>query len=736
MSRQHPDEGSNRGAAQLPGRRLAFAFAAAAFLVRLLPFRSVFLEGRGAGVHFTDSDAYYHARRIVYDLAAFPDTLAFDAYLNFPVGAKAIWPQTFDWLIAAILWPFGFADDPGAVARVIVFIPPLLGAATVYALHRIATAHFEPLVAHLAAAVLVLLPAHYWYSQLGFVDHHAAVALCSTALLGMGLRVVRAADGGRVGRRDATGLGVLFAFNLLIWPGALLYLVLGLTVLLWTGVFSRDARTRSGLLDTVWLSCVVAWLGIAPWSLGNDWPQWGPYSAVVLSNFQPWFLAAVGFSSWLALRVDRRRPDAAPSSRVGLALAAAALVITMSFLAIPELASSVRDSSQWLGKGDAFQALVGESVPLFTLHGKFTTAIATSRLSWFVFVFPLAALSLAWRCRSDEGRSTTWAVLFWGMVLFGFTLAQKRFFNTFSVWMALAMALAAAEFSKQHFVPPQHRKLFGAAVCFVFMLPALGFYGGPLRMLGVEAVEANPRIDANRARRELVNWLREHTLETSGYLDANAAPEYGVLARWGEGHFITQGARRPAVMGNFGDDLGRDHFLLARSFFNASPERASEILDELKVRYVVIASAAESRPMARHLFRTDGARLGRYRFVHEIGGISGLQVPAYKVFEFVKGAVLEGRAAPRSLVKVELERTTREGRASVYEEVAETDPQGRYRVRVAHPTRAHPGGVATAERYRVSSAGEEVWVEVLPVAVRDGSVVVIPPFAPSPQAGD
>ncbi len=736
MTTQHQGGASSSGAAPPPGRRLAVAFAAAAFLIRLLPLRSVFLEGRGAGVHFTDSDAYYHVRRILYDLAAFPETLSFDAYLNFPAGAKAIWPQTFDWLIAAALWPFGFADNPSAVEHVIVFVPPLLGAATVYALHRIASATFEPVVAHLAAAVLALLPAHYWYSQLGFVDHHAAVALCSTVLFGMGLRVVRRAETGRVGRGDAIGFGALLAFNLLIWPGALLHVVLALTVLLWRGVFSGDPAVRFALLEVVWLSGAVAWLGVAPWSLGNDWPQWGPYSAVVLSNFHPWFLAAVTLSSWLAARVDRQRPDATQGSRVALALVVAGVVVVASFLAIPELAASIRDSSQWLGRSDAFQALVGESVPLFTLHGQFTTAIAKSRLSWFVFAFPLAALWLAWRCRTEAGRSATWAVLFWGAVLFGFTLAQKRFFNTFSVWMSLAMAATVVELAKQRFVRPQQRKVTAAAICALFMLPALAFYKGPLRMLGAEAVEANPRIDANRARRELVNWLREHTPETVGYLDTDGSPEYGVLARWGEGHFITQGARRPAVMGNFGDDLGRDHFLLARSFFNSAPERASDILDELKVRYVVIASVSESRSMARRLFRADGARLGRYCFVHEIGGISGLQVPAYKVFEFVKGAVLEGRAAPRSLVKVELERTTRDGRPSLYEEVVETDPQGRYRVRVAHPTRAHPGGVATAGRYRVSSVGGETWVEVLPVAVTEGQVVVVPDLAPSPRGGD
>ena len=84
-----------------------------ALLLRILPIRSVFIEGE---TYFTDSDSYYHLRRIVYNLAQFPRTLEHDSYLNFPEGAKAIWPQTLDWILAVLLWPFHFPADllPGS----------------------------------------------------------------------------------------------------------------------------------------------------------------------------------------------------------------------------------------------------------------------------------------------------------------------------------------------------------------------------------------------------------------------------------------------------------------------------------------------------------------------------------------------------------------------------------------------------------------------------------------------
>ncbi len=718
---------ADAGGALRASRAPAFAFVALALAVRLLPWRTVFLDGAGGGVHFTDSDAYYHARRILYDLAAFPGTLDFDRYLNFPAGAKAIWPQTFDWLIAACLWPFGLADDPTSVERVIVFVPPLLGAATVYLLHRIARAHFGAGVAHLAAFVLALLPAHYWYSQLGFVDHHAAVAFTSTLALALALRVYSSAAEGKGDLRIASGLGIVLALNLLIWPGAVLHVSLALAALLLGGVTSGDAAMRNALLRHVALACAVAFVVVAPASLGNTWPQWGPYSAVVLTNFQPWFFGVVGLSAWVAATVDHRRGDASTMSRVALALAIGVAFVVASFVVIPELAASVRDSSQWLGRTDAFQAMVGESVPLFTLHGRFTTAVATSRLSLFVYLFPLAAAWLAWRAREDERRGVVWIALGWAAVLFAFTLLQKRFFNSFSVWMALTMALAVSAVVERWWRGESHGRRIGALICIVFLLPSLAFYRGPLRLLasdpGSETAATNPRLETSRARRVLVNWLREHTPETSGYLDAAVAPEYGVLARWGEGHFITYGARRPAVIGNFGDDLGRDHFVRARSFFDASPEAAAPILDELAVRYVVIASARESRAMAKRLFRFGGSRTGRFRFVHETAPLEGTTQPAYKIFEYVPGAMLEGRAEPRSLVRAELECTTRDGRAFVYEEVAEADAEGNFRIRVAHPNRAHPGGVVPADRYRVSTDEGEIWVEVLPAAVVQGSSV-------------
>lgn len=65
---------------------LIFALALA---TRGLQWTSVLIADR---VIFFGNDAYYHMRRIVFALERFPETLQFDTYVNFPEGAKVIWP--------------------------------------------------------------------------------------------------------------------------------------------------------------------------------------------------------------------------------------------------------------------------------------------------------------------------------------------------------------------------------------------------------------------------------------------------------------------------------------------------------------------------------------------------------------------------------------------------------------------------------------------------------------------
>ena len=163
------------------------ALAVLAFLIRAISLPSVYAADR---VTFFGMDAYYHMRRVAYGLARFPETLTFDPYINFPHGAKPIWPPFFDAFTSLLVLPFYASGGIEAAERAAVWIPPLFGAATVLVLYALALRFFGFGVALLSGLLLAVSSAHYWYSQLGFLDHHAAVALMTTILLASSMRLL------------------------------------------------------------------------------------------------------------------------------------------------------------------------------------------------------------------------------------------------------------------------------------------------------------------------------------------------------------------------------------------------------------------------------------------------------------------------------------------------------------------------------------------------------------------
>ena len=269
--------------------------------LRALPVPSVLMSRDG--VIFFGNDAYYHARRIWYSVVHFPDVLQRDPYMNFPQGGEPIWTPTLDWLIAASVRLGLGVPEQEVMEAWIVWIPPILGALTVVVLYFLALHYFSRKVALLAGLLLALLPAHFWYSQLGFVDHHVAVALVTTGLLAAAMSVLSQSPESGSWRRSL-GLGAALAASLWIWPGCLLHVVvteLGLTFcLLFSGHREKDDRLGA---DVRACQRLVAFLLLLPMPFGSDWERWGRFSPLVMSEFQPlmFALATLGFP--FALRI-------------------------------------------------------------------------------------------------------------------------------------------------------------------------------------------------------------------------------------------------------------------------------------------------------------------------------------------------------------------------------------------------------------------------------------------------
>jgi len=362
----------------------------AAIGVRLLSWHSVFQQ---SGVYLNGNDAYYHLRRIRYSIDHFPKVLEFDPLINFPNGAQAIWPPTFDWLIAAVLRHLPGIDQADQLERFAVWIPPLFGAITVLVVYFIGLRFFSRPVATIAALSMAILPAHSLYSRLGAVDHHFLVATVIAVMLMLAMALFREEtvpeeSGNRLGL--CVGLGLSIAAAVLVWPGSLLQigvLQLAMVVRLVTATERRAAQVWALRFAVVH---GVACLAVYPMSAGNEWVLWGAMSPVVLTDFQPlyFFLAAacfgvLGFLWRFGWGAETQLARLATAVGVGFILLVGMLV------AIPDLAAAIADALSWFAKDEEFQSVVNESVPLF--GGSVGTARALAFFGWFVFIVPLSS---------------------------------------------------------------------------------------------------------------------------------------------------------------------------------------------------------------------------------------------------------------------------------------------------------------------------------------------------------
>lgn len=617
-----------------------FAFALA---VRGLSFASVF---QGSRIQFFDYDSYYHMRRVLQSLAHFPGVLAFDPYLNFPHGGQPIWPPLFDRCLAFALWPFQRPDHPQSIERIAVWIPPLLGAVTVVVAYRIAARHFGGAAALLCAALLCVLPAHFAYSQLGYIDHHVAVGLASALLLGAGMAFL-ARDDERPGAPDLL-LAALPGGCLLLWPGMLLEVALTEAALLAWLVSAPDAQRAAARAGRLAVLHAVSLALVLPGGLSTHWQQWSDFSPVVISRFQPWLFASLCLHA-LACRLLWRRSGGATRARRLLDASAAGVVLAgASLLLVPGIAGGAADAWRWLTRDEAFQSSVWESRPLFVRDGRVDPTDAEFYLSRALYLFPLALAWLAWDARRRPDRAARWLLIAWSLGFAVLAAAQRRFVHVIALPFALVVgaSLPLLQQAVAARVPDRRARAalsaVGVALLVWLLAPSTPEYGFHLRNLEARfarrPVALSPHVMRARAASDAALWLRDHSPPTAGFLDPAEQPEYGVLSDYGYGHLITYVARRPAVVGNFGDDVGGENLEQVVRFLYAEPEEALPILERLRARYVlmevvgVVPERFAPRAMLRLLAGVEPAPPPRLRWRYES---SDALRPRFRIFELL-----------------------------------------------------------------------------------------------------
>lgn len=759
-------EGANRRWVRLGAPPALFLLA---FAIRGLPFQTVLIEGRPL---FFGSDVYYHMRRIVYSIVRFPAALGFDPYINFPDGCRAIWTPFFDWGIAALLRPFWGHLTPVQLERMVIWVPPVLGAATVVALYFLAQRHFGTAVALIAGAVLSVLSAHFWYSQVGFIDHHAVVALATTLVIAAAMALLarssREPEGLRPAWQISVATGSAMGASLLLWPGSLLHVGL-VEVGLLTYFLARSRREdAAGFARRLTLAHGVAFCLLFPFGAASTWTEWSRFSPVVLSAFQPWYFGTAAlFSAVCAACWRHPRAGGTRARRCASALAIGAALVTVGAFLFPDLLFAAGDAWEWLAKRDSFQAHVAESDPLFFEGDQFTLAVAFVRLSIFAPAVPVALGVAYWAVRRDRHRAPVLLFLWWTLGLSTVTVFQRRFFNSSSVAIALLLALTVCWIHTK--LPPSllrrswTRRLAKGALALgtVFLLlPVLGSYG-PYVANQIGGLRNRPLSVAPFTRKqveavEMANWLRVHTPQTSGWLHPAARPEYGILAPWTIGHVLEYEARRPTVTNNFGDDVGRKNYLLARRYYQSEEDAAADLLDRLGVRYVVAQYAPNylgedpvDRSMFFSLFAHDGSAsdappgeppwaavpaLERHRMIYESVPLVRTTPPRdsfYKVFEYVAGARVVGRTAPGERIRATLPVRTNRRRKFSYRAYAVGSSDGRYEFRFPYANSDGPATVRVGPHYTLECDGKTARVSIDERAVTTGARIEGPALCPA-----
>jgi asparagine N-glycosylation enzyme membrane subunit Stt3 len=711
---------------------LIFPIFVLAAATRAVPWRHVMTPN---GVVLWGGDSYYHMWRIWNSVSRSMPLSARDSFSNFPDGGEILWSPAFDWILATLIWGLGL--DLPAAELLCAWVPLILGAASVALAAHIASIAFSRPAGWVTGIMLAILPGSYFYTHLGFLDHHVAVTLIGTIMLGGAMRIV---SEGQAGPRFWPILGGgLCALALLTWAGALIHIgILQLALVIWVLETPGRDRTSERAMRLALAHAITA-VAILPFSL-REWEVFGDFNPLALTRFQPtWYgagaicltCAALLWRTPLGRTRVRRLMSAATLGTAGLALA---------FALIPELAETLDRSADWFTGDVVLLSQIVELRSLVVSGEEFDWMRPVRFLSLLFYFLPFALVAIVWRSQRPE----RWLLVIWCTVFCALTLGQFRFINTFSVAYAMVMGGAISQLVEWSSIRIfQHRVRVGASVIAVLglgaiiLLPAWSYYELLLRPGGLGKMQA--RFDAFRATSR---WIGD---SHPAPLDENGRPTSGLLCAWGVGHEFRYYSGWAVHQDGFGPYVAPENVALANRYFSALDEdEAIAILDQLDTRFVVADILGAGQPpyspqsMTGRLVRHHGSgttiyvgptkaprwlpALTRHRLVFEAPTLD-LGVWLY---EIVPGAEFVGSTHPHSQVSAELQLETSSGRLLSWITRQRASETGEFRLRLPYSTIGGTGSAVTpGAAYLLRTNSGSMQLQVTEEAVQTGATITL-----------
>jgi dolichyl-diphosphooligosaccharide--protein glycosyltransferase len=699
-----------------------------ALALRLRNVRSVLAGDR---VLLGFDDPYYHLRRVLLTLTHFPRVPVFDFYTNFPQGARITWPPGFDLFVAGVSWIAGLGHPTRHQVEVTAaLLIPFVGAVTAVLVLLLAEeilgrARWEALA---AALLFAFLPAQQAISTVGRLDHHVVEMISFGTAVLFFLRALRDDPGSRFSFWG----GVALALGVFCWTGSILYA--GFLAVFAAGQMILDrllgrpesAAGRSALRVIFWGALLLI-----PLVLLSPHEGLSRFSYLFLSWYQ---VAILGTAALLIPALAE--VIFSPGRRLGWLRAAGGGLVVLFLLGLGGWIL-VRGSGglDFLTRKDRVIALLVESTPAWRLpEGQLV-----EYFSPLLYIAPLAFFLLGRalvKNRFGDVRMNSLLALSLFTAMLG--ASQARFLNYFAVpyCIVILWALrAGVDALRRRTRKRSLRWSIGGAGALVILLPLAPILRESIHSLpgNVSSTPALPHLYPS------LEWMRDRTPKTSHLMEPDKRPEYGVLADFTFGHWVTVIGERPNFCNPF--SLAPWHekpiFESARLFLAEDEGPLVEELDRLRLRYVLLYNQENAIPDYARLsgkrvddylaiqpgnrraipsprfFRTFGVRLAlfdgsayeaagekiaalsSFRLVHEspethrrrIPGLAApLEASRVKIFERVKGARIEGRTDPGEEVTLKIRIDSDAGRQFTYSATTTAARDGAFAFVVPYPT--------------------------------------------------